>query len=314
MNYYEHHLGDYDGATAHLSWLEDCAYRRLMSCYYRNEAPIPADIKQACRLVRAVAKPERDAVEQVLGEFFLLEPDGWHHTRCDEEIAKYLAKKPAADDKRESDKDRQRRARERRKKLFEDLSSHGVHMPYNATTEQLQAELSRVTSRDTSQPVTQPVTRDNTSTHTPDPKPQAPDPSKPLNPVERAPGVDSTLPTPAGRVALALREQGMDTVNSSDPRLLEALKAGLTVEEIVGVGREAKGKGKGLAWILATAQGRRLDAASGATSTTATGPPRNGSKAAQRGDYLRQQGYMGSGNNDNRACETIIDGQSERLD
>lgn len=98
MNYYEHHLGDYDGATAHLSWLEDCAYRRLMCLYYRNEGPVPVDIKQACRLVRASSKPERDAVQQVLSEFFDLQADGWHHKRCDEEVARFKAKSQKARD------------------------------------------------------------------------------------------------------------------------------------------------------------------------------------------------------------------------
>lgn len=92
MNYYEHHLGDYDGATAHLSWLEDCAYRRLLCLYYRNECPVPLDIKQACRLVRAASKAERDAVQQVLSEFFEQQQDGWHHKRCDEEIARFQEK------------------------------------------------------------------------------------------------------------------------------------------------------------------------------------------------------------------------------
>lgn len=96
MNYYEHHLGDYDGATAHLSWLEDCAYRRLLCLYYRNEKPIPADIKQACRLVRATSKQERAAVQQVLEEFFCLQVDGWHHGRCDAEIAKVREKSEKA--------------------------------------------------------------------------------------------------------------------------------------------------------------------------------------------------------------------------
>lgn len=96
MNYYEHHLGDYDGATAHLSWLEDCAYRRLICLYYRNEGPIPADLKQACRLVRAASKAERDAVQQVLSEFFELQDDGWHHKRCDEEVARYREKSDKA--------------------------------------------------------------------------------------------------------------------------------------------------------------------------------------------------------------------------
>lgn len=89
MNYYEHHIGDYDADTSHLSWAEDMAYTRLMRLYYRKEAPIPADITQACRLVRAQSKEERKAVEVVLSEFFELRDDGWHQARCDSEIEEY---------------------------------------------------------------------------------------------------------------------------------------------------------------------------------------------------------------------------------
>jgi uncharacterized protein YdaU (DUF1376 family) len=87
VNFYPHHIGDYLTATAHLTWLEDCAYRRLLDVYYSREQAIPADIAQACRLVRAASKDERKAVETVLREFFAL-AEGWTHGRCDEEIVK----------------------------------------------------------------------------------------------------------------------------------------------------------------------------------------------------------------------------------
>lgn len=96
MNYYEHHIGDFDSATAHLSLVEDAVYRRLICLYYRSEAPIPADVKQACRLVRAVTKAERDTVADVLREFFTLQEDGWHNNRCDEEIARFQDKQRKA--------------------------------------------------------------------------------------------------------------------------------------------------------------------------------------------------------------------------
>ncbi len=96
MNYYEHHLGDYMRDTAHLSMLEDGAYRRLMDAYYIKEAPIPTELRDACRLARAQAKQEREAVEIVLKEFFSLEPDGWHHKRCAAEIARYQDKQAKA--------------------------------------------------------------------------------------------------------------------------------------------------------------------------------------------------------------------------
>lgn len=88
MNYYKHHIGDYDAATAHLSWDEDMAYSRLLRMYYRTEQAIPADMAKACRLIRANSKAERAAVETVLGEFFALGEDGWHQKRCDEELVK----------------------------------------------------------------------------------------------------------------------------------------------------------------------------------------------------------------------------------
>lgn len=96
MNYYEHHLGDYAAATAHLSWDEDMAYQRLIRAYYHHEKPIPADLKAACRLVRATSATQRQAVETVLQEFFDLGPDGWRQKRCDAEIARYQEKQEKA--------------------------------------------------------------------------------------------------------------------------------------------------------------------------------------------------------------------------
>ena len=178
MNYYEHHLGDYDSATAHLSWLEDCAYRRMLCLYYRTEAPLPVDVKQVCRLVRASSKPERDAVQQVLTEFFKLSDDGWHNARCDEDIAAFHELEPEREAKRENAKERQRRARARRADLFEALRGHNIVPPFDTTTKALESLLSRVTS---AQPVTPPdtahvtpVTCDDTATHTHPPPPPSP--------------------------------------------------------------------------------------------------------------------------------------------
>ena len=92
MNYYEHHLGDYAQATAHLSFVEDAAYSRLIRKYYAQEKPLPADLAATQRLVSARTKEEKEAVETVLSEFFELRDDGWHNRRCDEEIERYLDK------------------------------------------------------------------------------------------------------------------------------------------------------------------------------------------------------------------------------
>ena len=96
MNYYEHHLGDYVRDTAHLSMLEDAAYRRLLDAYYIREAPLPTDVRDCCKLARAQSKPEREAVAYVLREFFDLQDDGYHQLRADKEIARFHDKQSKA--------------------------------------------------------------------------------------------------------------------------------------------------------------------------------------------------------------------------
>jgi uncharacterized protein YdaU (DUF1376 family) len=96
VNYYEHHIGDYAAATAHLSLLEDAVYSRLLRRYYLQEAPLPADERQVARLAGARTPDEVEAVKVVLAEFFTLESDGWHNKRADEEIARYQDKQAKA--------------------------------------------------------------------------------------------------------------------------------------------------------------------------------------------------------------------------
>jgi uncharacterized protein YdaU (DUF1376 family) len=76
--------------------VEDGAYRRLIDAYYVKEAALPADIRQVCRLVRATSKVERAAVASVLREFFIEQPDGWYHKRCESEIKKIHNRSAAA--------------------------------------------------------------------------------------------------------------------------------------------------------------------------------------------------------------------------
>lgn len=96
MNYYEHHIGDYAQATAHLTFVEDAAYSRLIRKYYAEERPLPADLAAVQRLVGARTREEKSAVQTVLEEFFFLEADGWHNKRADAEIERYREKSSKA--------------------------------------------------------------------------------------------------------------------------------------------------------------------------------------------------------------------------
>lgn len=251
MNYYEHHLGDYAKDTAHLSMLEHGAYRMLLDRYYGTEVGIPES--QAHRICRAKSRDEKAAVDAVLEEFFILEDGVWKNNRADSEIKKYADKRPKAEEKKENDKERQKRARERRKALFEELSGRGVHMPWNATTEELQAALVIATSQTCHAPVAEPVTRDNTATQTPDTSHQTP--SKPkANNVDESTVVGEAKQKPAVALAMSLiaweKSRGkFPKVNPADPRLQEWIEKGVTQEslrmayEMAIADREAGGDG-----------------------------------------------------------------------
>ena len=139
MNYYEHHLGDYAEATAHLSFLEDAAYSRLIRKYYATEKPLPADLATTQRLIGARTDEERAAVETVLREFFVLLDDGWHQERCDAEIERYRAREPDRAARRANETSRVNRHRAERAALFAQLAERGGHAPWNVSMADLRA-------------------------------------------------------------------------------------------------------------------------------------------------------------------------------
>jgi uncharacterized protein YdaU (DUF1376 family) len=189
VNYYEHHIRDYDAATAHLTWDQDMAYARLIRWYYRKEQPIPADIAEACRQVRATSKPQRDAVEAVLKEFFVLREDGWHQETCDDAIAVFKAGEPEREAKKKNEDTRLARHRAERAELFGVINGAGVHMAWNTPIAELRASAERIrtgaatppatpSSGKPATPATQPATAPATpatATQTPDTRHQTPE-------------------------------------------------------------------------------------------------------------------------------------------
>ncbi|MGB4345807.1 MAG: YdaU family protein [Burkholderiaceae bacterium] len=89
MNYYQHHIGDFDRATRHLTRLERSIYRDLIELYYDTEQPLTLDRAALCRKIIARSNEESTAVEQTLNEFFTETPTGWYHERCELEIGRY---------------------------------------------------------------------------------------------------------------------------------------------------------------------------------------------------------------------------------
>lgn len=239
MNYYEHHLGDYVRDTAHLSMLEDGAYRRLLDAYYIREEPLPLTMRDVFRLTRAQSKQDREAVETVLREFFTETAEGWRHARCDREIGRF--------------QDKQRKARasaEARWSQRKPQSEGNANASANAMR----------THSEGNAPRARPQTPD-TSHQTPeDNSGQSEHGSTTVAPAS----ADGSPPAPARpAVGQALRRAGVDLTRCSlpDSRLDELVRTG-SIEELEAVAREAVAKGiaKPVPWIAATMAGRRRDA------------------------------------------------------
>jgi uncharacterized protein YdaU (DUF1376 family) len=256
MNYYKHHIGDYAAATAHLSWDEDMAYRRLLSAYYQHEKPIPADMRAVYRLVRASSKAQREAVETVLNEFFVLEDDGWHQKRCDEELDRARAQAEA--------NKKVAMEREQRKRGAKPASTN--RSTNRADNEHESFDTEKHDSFESREPSHKPLANSHktaeavTSHADSHSQPPAPRP-----------------PTDAGRACLLMRQAGCPTTNPSHPHLLAALSEGVTPEALGHTAVEAKALGKSnpFTWALATARSRHAEGASPISGGThATPEPR----------------------------------------
>lgn len=225
VNYYEHHIGDFAEATAHLSFVEDAAYSRLIRKYYAQEKPLPIDVKAVQRLVGARSKDEREAVESVLNEFFDLQPDGWHQARCDAEIARYQDKQAKA----------KRSAQAR-------WSAKPAHSEGNANAS----------------PNAMRTHSEGNAHQTPDTSHQTPDPN---THTETSPPPMARAPSLAGQVCMAMKAAGVADVNPGHIGLLRLIEAGATLDEFIGAASEARAKSKGFAYAVGTVQRRREEAA-----------------------------------------------------
>lgn len=87
MHYYQHHIGDFIKDTSFLTNEEIGIYMKLIWLYYDTEKPLPNELKNLA--MKVGARDKEFVVHDILANFFVLEDDFWHHTRCDKEIAEY---------------------------------------------------------------------------------------------------------------------------------------------------------------------------------------------------------------------------------
>ena len=89
MHYYQHNISDYRADTGHLTLLEHGCYHQLLDQYYLNEEPLPLDIDKIFRLLSARTQDEKNAIKNVLKDFFVETEAGFIQRRCDNEIKFY---------------------------------------------------------------------------------------------------------------------------------------------------------------------------------------------------------------------------------
>jgi uncharacterized protein YdaU (DUF1376 family) len=92
MHYYRHHIGDFLKDTGHLSNDQMGIYLRMLWKYYLDEKPLIDD----CESIAFAMRSDEKTVRLILRHFFVLQDDGWRHTRCDKEIADFHGKKAKA--------------------------------------------------------------------------------------------------------------------------------------------------------------------------------------------------------------------------
>lgn len=224
LNYWPRWISAIRKRTMSLSLAQMGAYDRLLDHYYAEEKPLPADLGECCRIAGAISKPEREAVQAVLGRYFKLGPDGYSNERADEEILLALPKIAAAQ------ANGKRGGRPKKPK-----------------------------AEPNGNPAGNPAATQSESSPTPSPEIQV-DVLPPDSAGECA--ADGFVPTEAGLVCRALKTAGIADVNPGHPRLTLLLQAGATLDEFKAFAAAAADKTAPFLWLLGAVEGERKRVAS----------------------------------------------------
>lgn len=229
MNFYKRFIGDIQAKTGNLSLAEFGAYDRLLDHYFSTESALPPDVKECYRICRAMDADERKAVDKVLRRFFVLQEHGWVQSKADEVIADAIPKIEAA---------RANGKKGGRPKKETEPKPNGF--PNDNPTE-TQDEPNGKTSQSQSQSI---------GIHGVVAKDQH--------------GMDAlnsrASPSP-GEVCRVMKSAGLQSVNPQSADLIAAIAEGVTLAEFDIAAQESARNQKPFAYAIATARGRRKDAA-----------------------------------------------------
>lgn len=224
MNYYPFHIGDFRSGTVNMSRQSRWIYRDLLDVYYDTEKPLNNDFEALCDSIGVESEDERRIVERLLRFKFVKCDEGYRNEVCDRAIAEYQLKAETA-------KANGKRGGRPRKQSGGDEKPSGFLSGSDPQPTGDPAETGLKTNQE-------PITNNQ------------------ITPSNE--GVARTL---QGEACMAMKAAGMAGVNPSNPKLTALLEAGITVPELVAAAADAVAKGKPFAYALASAEGRRRDAA-----------------------------------------------------
>ena len=93
MHFYNFNISDFNNSTRHLSLPERAIYRDLIDMYYHNEQAIDAsDMDRLARRLLCTTAEYRAMLEYILDEYFVKRGKRHHHHRIDKEIKNYKYK------------------------------------------------------------------------------------------------------------------------------------------------------------------------------------------------------------------------------
>ena len=143
---YSFHIGDFARDTRGLDVAQIGIYHCLMDWCYANERPLPINLAKIVAILPGwrTTKGKNVQLQEILDRFFVRDVDGWHQPHIERVLERYYERKPIIAAKAENNRERQRRFRDNRKKLFEALRAAGCVMPYNTTNEDLRAMCSKL--------------------------------------------------------------------------------------------------------------------------------------------------------------------------
>lgn len=82
MHYYKFNIGDFDKSTRHLSIIERGLFRDILDLYVKDEKPVTDNLKKLERLLCVKSKAEKEALQNILDDFFVLTDDGYYSEYC----------------------------------------------------------------------------------------------------------------------------------------------------------------------------------------------------------------------------------------